>query len=250
MKLLLNQFLFLIIVLSSIKSVWANEALDIVTDLWPPYAYENNNKVVGTDVDVALAVFQKLGVTAKIRLLPWKRCLGLVKNQGADAILAASITEERKEFLYFPSEPISEGVTVFFKKTQNPISSIGLNNNRNLSVGAILGYEYCDELDNSRLLDNASRVLTLEQSFNMLLLGRIDLAVGAELVGFHKAQEMGISDQLTIVGSERYCAGGNYLAFAKKSGYEELALRFSEELTKFKTTDEYKQILGKYGKRQ
>ncbi|KZY41700.1 MULTISPECIES: ABC transporter substrate-binding protein [unclassified Oleiphilus] len=176
--------------------------------------------------------------------------MGLVKNKKADAILAASITEERKEFLHFPSEPVSKGVTVFFKKATNSISSIDLNNPKNLRVGAILGYKYCDELHNSHLLENASRVPTLEQSLNMLLLGRIDLAIGVELVGFHKAREMGILDQLTIVGSKRYCPGGNYLAFAKKPGLEELSLRFSEELTKFKTTDEYKQILAKYGKLQ
>lgn len=250
MEMSLKQFSWFIVFLFSINSVWADDVIDIVTDPWPPYAYEKNNKVVGTDVDVTLAVFQKLGIEANVRLLPWKRCLSLVKSQKADAILAASITEERKEFLYFPSEPVSIGTTVFFKKATNPISSIDLDNPNNLSVGALLGYKYCDELDNSRLFENTERVSTFEQSFNMLLLGRIDLAVGVDLVGFHKAWEMGISDQLTIVGSENYCSGGNYLAFAKKNGFDELAVRFSEELKKFKTTDEYKQILSKYGKPQ
>ncbi|KZY35347.1 MULTISPECIES: hypothetical protein [unclassified Oleiphilus] len=70
MKLSVNQFLLFIIALLCVQLAWANEAIDIVTDPWPPFAYEEDNKVVGTDVEVALSVFQKLGVTANIRLLP------------------------------------------------------------------------------------------------------------------------------------------------------------------------------------
>ncbi|MCG8671953.1 MAG: transporter substrate-binding domain-containing protein [Pseudomonadales bacterium] len=250
MNLRLNLLLLIFGIGLVTQSAWSNNVIEIVTDPWPPYVYAENNKVVGTDVEVTQAVLKRMGLTADFQLLPWKRCLSLVENKRVDAILAVSVTGEREKFLHFPSEPVSRGITVFFIKAEDPISSINLDNPQNLNVGAMLGYEYCDELDNSRLMAGASRVPTLEQNFNMLLSGRIDLAVAIELVGYHKASKMGISDQLAVVGNERYCPGGNYLAFAQKPGYEKLATRFGEELIKFKATDAYQRILAKYLKPQ
>lgn len=235
------------IVSMSVNHAWANGTIEIVSDPWPPYVYEEDNKVVGTDAEITTAVLTQMGLKSNISLLPWKRCLGMVKTLKADAILAASITEERKDFLFFPSEPVSTGITVFFKKTSNPLNSINLDNPANLRTGAILGYNYCDTLDNSRLIESASRVATLEQNFKKLLLGRLDLVAEVESVGFFKAKEMNISDQLEIVANARYCAGGNYLAFAKKPAYDELAEKFSVELEKFKSTTTYQKILQKYG---
>lgn len=246
MQPLLRLLMLLIAAMLFNPSAHANETINIVTDPWPPYAYSENNKLMGTDVDITMAVFKRMGITANIQLLPWKRCLNLVKALKADAILDVSVTEDRKSFLHFPDEPVSTGITVFFKKVENPLASIKLDNPDNIRAGAMLGYKYCDELDNSRLLANAWRVPNLEQNFKMLLLNRVDLVVEVESVGIHKAGKMGIADQLAIVPNARFCPGGNYLAFAKKPGYEKLTLKFSDELAQFKTTQEYKQILEKY----
>lgn len=247
MNLTIRDFCSILFTLLLINSAHAEQTIEIVTDPWPPYAYEENGKIVGTDVEVTVAVLKQMGITAKFKLLPWKRSLGLVKNNKADAILAVSFTEERDDFLNYPAEPVSEGITVFFKKHSNPISSIDLENPKQLNVGAILGYKYCDELDDSQLLQSATRVPTLEQSFKMLLLDRLDLAVSIELVGFYKAREMAVLDQITPVSNERFCPGGNFLAFAKKATYKTLAQNFSQQLIKFKTTEQYRTILKKYG---
>ena len=62
-----------------------------------------------------------------------------------------------------------------------------------------------------------------------------------------KAKEMGIGDDVSVVTGSHYCASENYLAFAKKPGHQALAVKFGEELIKFKDTDEYREILNKYG---
>jgi len=188
-----------------------------------------------------------MGITANIDIVPWKRSLALVKNLEADAILAASITSEREMFLHFPNEPVSKGVTVFFKRKQRNIPLNKLENLDGVRAGAMLGYKYCEELDKSSLIVSASRVPTLEQNFSMLLLDRIDLVVEVDAVGFYTANEMGISDQISVMPNTRYCSGGNYLAFAKKPGNDQITIQFGKELKDFKATNEYKEILEKYG---
>ena len=116
-----------------------------------------------------------------------------------------------------------------------------------LEVGAMLGYKYCDELDLTPLLLQASRVATLEQSFHKLVSNRIDLVVAVDAVGLYKAKAMGIADKITIVENSRFCTVENHLAFSKKKGNHELAIQFGETLMKFKQSAEYQYIMKKYG---
>jgi polar amino acid transport system substrate-binding protein len=233
--------------LVAINLAWAENTFRIVTDPWPPYAYMENNRTVGIDVDIALAVLDQMGIKSTIEMLPWKRCLASVENKTADAILSASVTEERKHFLYFPSIPVSKGETVFFQRKPRNIITTSLDDLDGLKVGAMLGYKYCEELDESSLLSGAARVATLEQSFNMLMNDRIDILVEVDAVGIYKAKEMGIIDKISMVSNSRYCSTGNHLAFSKKPGNEAIAERFGIELIKFKATNEYIDILAKYG---
>ncbi|MDX1451727.1 MAG: transporter substrate-binding domain-containing protein [Oleiphilaceae bacterium] len=240
-------WLVLLFCLQSLQTGTAQTNVRVVTDAWAPYAFESEGKLVGADVDVAYEVFKSLGVGAHIEILPWKRCLSLVKEQKADAILAVSLTEKRKSFLHYPTEPVSYGQTVFFAKQGHKIDSINLNNPFNLRVGAMLGYSYCHELDESRLLDSASRVSSLEQNFKKLLLGRIDLLVEVDAVGLYTAKQLGVADKVKVVPSAPFCFGGNYLAFAKKTGMDVLSQSFSDALIEFKKTPQYNAILAEYG---
>ncbi len=225
----------------------AGEPLLIVTDSWPPYAIEGEGNIRGTDVEITKAVFQQLGIAVEIKFYPWARSLLMVENQEADAILDASITPEREEFLYFPEEPVSEGITVFFIQKGRFIPFTTLEDLNELTAGALIGYSYCDEIDNALFMVNPELVSSLETSFRMLLANRLDFLIEVDSVGYFTAKQMGILDQIDIIPNATYCQGGNYLAFSKKPGNDELASQFSRALLEFKMTNEYKNILNTYG---
>lgn len=240
-------FVVMIFILLYATGIWAEEPLVIVTDPWPPYTVEIDGDIRGTDVEITQAVFRQLGIPVNIQFYPWKRCLMMVETQKADAILDASITPERQAFLYFPDEPVSEGITVFFIKKGRTIPFTALDDLNGLRVGAGLGYSYCDDIDQASFMEHAERVPTLEQNFKKLLADRLDVVVEVDAVGYFTAKQMGILDQITIIPHASYCQGGNYLAFSKKSGHDQLASQFSTALQAFKLTDEYTHILQTYG---
>lgn len=231
----------------AVDVVQAGSSLRVITDAWPPNAYEEGGEVVGSDVDVVRAVFAQLGLTANIEILPWKRCITTMENKQADAILAISHTEERTAFLHYPSEPVSYGQTVFFSKSDSAIDEIDLNNKSQLKVGAILGYKYCQELDHSPLIQEASRVSTLEQNFRKLMLGRIDLLVEVDAVGLFTSKELGLEGQIEIVPNARYCQGGNFLAFSKQARLASVNAQFDAALQAFKKSARYQEIMQRYG---
>lgn len=238
----------LIVITSFFSDAFAMEdTLTIVTDTWPPYVIFENDQVSGTDVDITKAVFKGMNIPVRIEVLPWKRSVALVKQQKTDGILGISLNEQRKQFLNYPDSPISSGITVFFTKKDAQLTYSDLSQLNSPKAGAILGYHYCDALDNTPLLKQAERVSTLAQNFNKLLRDRLDLVVEVDSVGLYTAKQMGISDQVSILPGARFCEGGNYLAFSKKQGYGKLAEQFNSALNAFKLTDEYLLILQKYG---
>ncbi|MDP8219287.1 MAG: transporter substrate-binding domain-containing protein, partial [Candidatus Theseobacter exili] len=202
------------------SGLYGQEPLQIVTDPWPPYSFGENEDNPGMDAEIILAVFKQLNIPLTFTFYPWKRCLSMVEKQIADAILDASLTPERKAFLHFPDEPVSEDITVFFIKKDRNIPYTSLKDLELLTAGAILGYSYCDEIDQALFVKNAERVSSLKQNFRKLLAGRIDLIVEAVAVGYYTAKQMGISDQIKIIPNAYYCRGGNYLAFSRKPGHE------------------------------
>jgi polar amino acid transport system substrate-binding protein len=242
-----SKLLVLVLMLAGINVTNADVPFIIVTDPWPPYVYMHNGKPAGLDAEIALSVLKELGIEGKIEMMPWKRSLLHVKAKKADAILSAAPTAYRRSFLHFPIEPLSSASTVFFMRDNDEIKFQNLSDLESLKVAAMLGYKYCPELDNTKLLLSASRVATLEQSFNMLTNKHVDLVAEVDLVGLFTAREMGISDTTKILNGSRFCSVDNYLAFARKAGYEIIAKKFGEALIKFKKTPAYKSILIKYG---
>lgn len=225
----------------------SEQKFTIVTDTWPPYVIAENNKIIGTDVDITRAVFNYLDMPIEIKIVPWKRCLKMMQQKTADGILGVSLNEARKEFLYYPETPVSKGTTVLFSHSKRPLSFQNISELNNKRTGAILGYSYCEELDNAHFIKNAERVSNLEQNFKKLMANRLDLVVEVDSVGLYTASKMGLTDKISIATGAKFCDGGNFLGFSKKAGHQELADTFNEALIKFKETEEFRSILHNYG---
>lgn len=76
---------------------------------------------------------------------------------------------------------------------------------------------------------------------------RLDFIVEVDSVGLYTAKKMDIANKVYVIPGAEFCKGGNYLAFSKKTDYENLSVRFNTELELFKTSAEYEAILQKYG---
>lgn len=220
----------------------------IVTDPWPPYAIQDpdSGEAKGIDVETAVAVLQTMGIKASVEFFPWKRCINMVRNQEADAILDISESAERREFLNFPGEPVSYGTTVLFKQRDKSIPFQDVSDLENYRVGAILGYEYCPEVDLRLESGQTVRNQSLEQNFGMLLADRLDIVIEVDAVGKYTLRNLHLGHQVDTIQGAQYCRGGNYLAFAKKPGMEQVAREFGEQLERFKSTDAYQAILRRY----
>lgn len=244
-KMIVVVFLVVIGLVGLARCSSAVEPLLIVTEPYPPFIFEENSPLKGIDYEVTEAVFQQMNIPVKFAFFPWNRCILMMQKGEADALLDATFTEERKAFLIFPTESISQfEQTLFFKKgKQFPVKT--LDDLKQYKIGAQRGYTYTDDI--LEVLVHRIDVASLTAGFHNLAEERLDFFIADKIAGLFEIKQMGIADQIASDPLSLGPAEIDYLAFAKKPGYEELAEKFSQALNTFKTSAEYQTILVKYG---
>ena len=218
-----------------------NHLLFATTDR-PPYEFfEGEWK--GIDVEVLKRVFEKMGYKIRIERMNWARILEYIEKGIIDGTFSLTVTEDRKKYMYFSSEPISAGIDGFLYR-KDRVSEKEIKVGRDLTCGYVRGYAHLDFLKST-----AFRLVPIdddESGVKVLIYGRIDLFTVNKLVGMYYASKMGKREKVAFfpaMGTEYY-----YVALSKIDPFHEEILReFSAELRKFKESEEYREILKKYG---
>ncbi|MCP3900386.1 MAG: amino acid ABC transporter substrate-binding protein [Desulfobacteraceae bacterium] len=219
--------------------------LIIVTDPYEPFVFSPGAKLKGLDYEVTVAVFQQLNIPIEIQFYPWKRCLIMMQDQEADTLIDLVMTDERRAYLFFPEEPLSDSSLTIFYHKNHPLKIDTLDDLKSYRFGAQSGSEYPPEL--AEVLVKRYDVKLMEQNFQKLVADRIDLMVENRIVGQYLANKMGLSDQIGVLELPKPFPTRYYLGFSKKKGHDRLAEQFSQALVKFKQTQAYHDILVKYG---
>ncbi|MGY4491138.1 substrate-binding periplasmic protein [Pseudomonas sp. TE3610] len=220
------------------------EKLRIVTDPWAPYAFERNGQGAGIDYEVTAKVFERLGVDIQWQFLPWKRCLAMLDQGEADGVLDIFRTPERESTLLYPDEPLSEVQFVLFQAAAKPHDVATLADLQGLTIGTSAGYNYGDAFMQASEFRRESAG-TQEANFGKLIRHRVDLIITDLRVGDFTLQAMGLEGKVSalplVISRQR-----QYLAVRRGAGMDQLALRFSIELRRFKREPEYAQLVERY----
>ncbi|MDH0303874.1 MULTISPECIES: transporter substrate-binding domain-containing protein [unclassified Pseudomonas] len=220
------------------------ERLRIVSDDWAPYIYQENGQPKGIDYEVANEVLRRLGVDVQWEFLPWKRCLAMIEQGLADAVMDIFKVESRQAFLIYPDEPMSPVEFVLYQARSRPHPIERLEDLAGLNVGTSPGYVYGSGFADSPLF-RREPAPSHEANFGKLLLGRIDLLVTDRRVGRYLSRQLGLEqkvEELPLLISHRQ----QYLGLARKPGRERLAQAFSDELRRFKQEPAYAAINARY----
>ncbi|MDH1655481.1 transporter substrate-binding domain-containing protein [Pseudomonas mosselii] len=220
------------------------ERLRIVSDDWAPYLYQENGQPKGIDYEVTDEVFKRLGVEVQWQFLPWRRCLAMVEQGQADAVLDIFRVDSRQGYLVYPDEPMSEVEFVLYQARSRPHPVKHLEDLAGLTVGTSPGYAYDGDFAESPLF-RREPAPSHEANFGKLALGRIDLLVTDRKVGRYVSRQLGLEqnvEALPLVISRRQ----QYLGLARKPGREQLAQAFSDELRRFKQEPAYAAINARY----
>lgn len=177
---------------SSMASTSASESGDLLAQIqekgeitvamegtWAPWTYhDENDNLVGYDVEVAEQIAEKLGVKANFVEGEWDGLLAGIDSGRYDIMVnGVDITEERAEKYSF-SEPYAYNRTAVIVKSDNDeIKSMEDLNGKNTANTISSTYAEVAEKYGATV----TGVDDLEQTFELLLSGRIDATLNAEV---------------------------------------------------------------------
>ncbi|MEH6491485.1 substrate-binding periplasmic protein [Halopseudomonas sp.] len=219
--------------------------LHIVSEAWPPYIYEEAGVLKGVDYDVTNRVLNELGYEAQWQLMPWRRALYDTASGSADAILDITPNPEREPQYIFPAEPLSHSESVLFYHIDRPHQFTGLQDLRGLKIGVSAGYVYGNPEFMHADYFSREPAANTEASLLMLMRERVDMVIMNKRVGQFTLRKLGLDQQVAyhplVISS-----GALFLAFHRSPDMAALAKRFSSNLSTFKRSGEYLQILQRY----
>ena len=233
----------------SLSTFAQTEELTIVTGELPPFTSANPEESYLTEV--LQEVGKEMGVTFTIKFLPWKRCEQQVDRLEAWGAFPYARTTAREEKHSFSDRLYFVAAKFFYYSPDGEKKDIPYADLQDLKpyrIGGVRGYFYVKALEDAGL--QFELVANEEQNPQKLAIGRIDLTIMNETVGWHLIKKLFPPDKVKNFGTleKPYVESGSYLMTSKDyPNNEELLARFNAALKTVKESGVYQRIIEKHG---
>lgn len=216
-------------------------------DDYPPYYIVNEKgETSGVCHEVIDKIAGKLNLKVKYVGNSWPGSLKAIREGRVDGIIPVSKTPERVKYIYyFDNILVNERVALFSLKERDVKFSGNFHELENYKIGVIRNYSYGIFFDSFKF-PNKDFSYNENHLVKRLIGGRTDIIVSDELVLYYKLKEMDTEKKLKVL-KPYVSTSPVYLGFSIAGGKKKLALDFSKEVSKFRKTVDYKDILKKYG---
>ena len=184
----------------------ASEINICAEDAWPPHSYAQNNKAVGSSIELIQDAYKNSRYTLKFTSASYHRCLKMTQSGNFSAMINVALTQERRPQFLWPNTPLlSIKLLLIGRDTAQKPSYDVLRGKR---IGVTLGYEYPDALQaDPSIMQIVSN--TELNSLRQLSLGRVDYILLSESSWANlrpqlsaaeqsKLKNLGVIDQLAI----------------------------------------------------
>jgi polar amino acid transport system substrate-binding protein len=156
--------------------------LHIGWEIWYPYLYRNNQqKLIGLDVEILSIILAKTGYSSEYTELPWNRHLHYLKTGEIDVAMGVSINEERSRYAVFTQPYRKETIKLFVKTGRSKnieLSTLSDLSKSNYLIGAESDYYYGEKYQELMKTPEFQRRIVktadIEENVSLLLKGHID----------------------------------------------------------------------------
>jgi polar amino acid transport system substrate-binding protein len=197
-----------------------NVSFSLATAELPPYVYLDENKQPkGIFIDMLGKVQNETSIQINILVLPWARAMNEVKNGHIDALLPTLLSEQRKEFLVFPTLPFfTFSDSVLIKRTEDNFVFKDLGSiDKEKVIGKTRLVMIDDEFDALVKLGKLSVYETakLDEALLMLAQRKIDLVASDGAIALSTIKNLGMEKHFTLYPL-RENNEASYIAFSKQ----------------------------------
>lgn len=215
-------------------------------DSFPPMGFRNeNNELVGFDIDLATAVCEKLGMTLKVQTISWAAKEQELNSGNIDCIWNGfAYTEERNEAMTL-SDVYIKDESIFFVKNDSEYNS--QDNLKGKKIGVQSGSTQESEISNSEFGDEIEELVGYTDYLTALMdleTGNIDAVYMSKITGTYivKTQDKDFKTfESSGISTEE---SGMVIAF--KKGNTELKDKIERAIAELKEEGIVKEISEKW----
>lgn len=220
--------------------------IKLMTEIFPPFQFKKDDKLVGLSIEVVAAIQKELGTHNKIKVYPWKRGVKIVDKKKNSAIFSMLKTKERTP-KYKWVGPLTSMKLVFFKRKGSPIRLKNLEEAKYVSKIGVAKKVANYEMLKAKGFKNLVPIQrgADEQNLKLLAYGRIDLWPTLLKAGIYNAKLMGLEDRVEPIRNVVAFQGDMYIAFNKKTD-DAIIARWQKALDKLKKNHTISKILKEY----
>jgi len=227
----------------------ANESLRVgILGDTKPYAYYEDDKLVGFGVEFISEVLDRVGVSYELIDIPFNRMLEELKSGTLDIGTDLYKKPDREVYVHYPFLPYAAYPTIFFKKADFDFEFNGdFDLLKNYTISAVRGY-YLGDLEKYKVDGSISLVETdsPEQNLEVLVNDRVDLMVDIKSTGENTIKKLGLEGQVVAIDPPIYY-DYSYIVFSKANGLENLVKEYEGVVTQMFEDGTIKRLSDKYG---
>jgi len=246
MKKIILIFIAAIVMLPS--SIYAGDVLIASGHAeYPPFMWKAGDKIIGVGAELTSIIFGELGIDVDARYVGlWKRVQHEAEIGRVDVVVGIYKNEQRRRYLAYPDESYTPDPVVIFVKKGNTFPFEQWQDLIGKTGGSTMGESFGQEFDTyaeRKLIIH--RTLRIEQSLQMLSLGRLDYVVYGLYPGRIKAIELGLKNKFDHL-PKTVITPPAYQAFSKKSKYLKHLPYFNKRVAELKADGTIGKLIEKY----
>ncbi len=163
----------------------ANSSLRLACNDFPPHKIEHpgSDGLAGFDVDIVDEALNRIGRSAQVSYMPWKRALELVERGDYDGLCSCSWIKAREEKLLFSQELGAVSVGLFARSEEALAGITSVDDLKGRKVATVGGYNLESELVTAGAVVQPTS--SDKSALDMLVGGNIDLLYAYELTTEH-----------------------------------------------------------------
>ncbi|OED50734.1 hypothetical protein AB838_00980 [Rhodobacteraceae bacterium (ex Bugula neritina AB1)] len=230
------------------RAALAGAELSFCYDPYPPYTLgQSGEPEGGTKVELLTAVTQRIdAVSARVQILPWKRCQELARSGDMDGILPLFKNEERASYLTFSEAAFLQKDSFWFLSSRFPQGLPGGGSDfpalSDLRLGMLNGGFIDEEMEAAlSVAQPITRARDVPALLKLLQSNRVDLIAISEEVGHFTVKSAGLAGQIVPAASP-ISARYSYFGLSKASGADKYVSEFNRALAELHADGEVLRI--------
>lgn len=248
MKKILIAMAFLAFLLPGMISRAANTEFILANAPYPPFVMPTGHpEGPGIDMEIAMRVLERLGITAQVRIEPFKRVLAMLEEGRADMTTSLSFREDRDRYLLWSTPYRNDTTYIFYVRNDSAFAPRKLEDLRGRTVGMARGFVFPEAFmqDSAIAKGEAPHMKSLAA---MLLEGRFDAIIVNSLAGRHELKATGRMNEIRQAPFSIMSPGdaGTFMGFSRARVHRDLVRRFNAELERLKADGVIDEIERKY----